>query len=218
MGQAEQLDFHNSKVTELSRRTQGKRSLANREACMIELKKELNSLFKVFFDAIGKASDALLMFSPIIRARTLEASIIQSFYTEALFEVFENKAFFGKYKRLILSVNGYLVMFKKLNSKGYPMNIKTINIQSILNQHRMLDLFADTDYNDDPILYFGYQKNKSGAYVNPQLIYIDNGRVQFSINESDIEFSLPSDIEIKEDYYLEAIPKLKRSPNLKKTE
>lgn len=218
MEQAQQLDFYKSKVTELSRRTQGKRSLANRDAIIKELKKELNSLFKVFFNAIAKTSDALLMFPPHIRSRTLEASIIQSFYNGALFEAFENKAFFGKYKRLILSINGYLVMFKKLNSKGYPMNIKTTNIQSILNQQRGLDLFADTNYNEDPILYFGYQKNKLGAYVNPRLTYIDNGQVQFSITESDIEFTMPLKTESMENNYSEAIPKLKGSSNLKKTD
>ena len=67
------------------------------------------------------------------------------------------------------------------------MNIKTINVQSILNQNQVLDLFADSDYNDEPILYFGYQKNRFGDYANPQLIYIDEGQIKFSIYQDDID-------------------------------
>jgi hypothetical protein len=71
------------------------------------------------------------------------------------------------------------------------MNIKTINVQSILNQNQVLDLFSESDYNDEPILYFGYQKNRFGQFVNPQLIYIDEGDVNFSISENDLEITIP---------------------------
>lgn len=170
-----------------SRRMQGKRILADYESCKLELTKELNLLFKTFNSALTSTKEELLNFNIRFRSRTLEASIMQSYFAEFLQENFGNKAFYGKYKRLVLRANGYLILFKKLNGKGLPMNIKTINVQSILNQNQVLDLFADTDYNDEPILYFGYQKNRFGDYINPQLIYIDEGEIKFSINQNDMD-------------------------------
>lgn len=170
-----------------SRRMQGKRLLANYDNCKLELSKELVLLFKTFESALSSTRDELLKFNVQFRSRTLEASIMQSYFAEYLQQNFANKSFYGKYKRLVLRTNGYLILFKKLNGKGYPMNIKTNNVQSILNQSQVLDLFAESDYNDEPILYFGYQKNRFNDYVNPQLIYIDGNEIKFSISQEDMD-------------------------------
>lgn len=170
-----------------SRRMQGKRLLADYESCKLEMNNELSLLFRTFNSALISTREELLNFNIRFRSRALEASIMQSYFAEFLQENFGNKSFYGKYKRLVLRSNGYLILFKKLNSKGLPMNIKTINVQSILNQNQVLDLFADSDYNDEPILYFGYQKNRFGDYANPQLIYIDEGQIKFSIYQDDID-------------------------------
>ncbi len=170
-----------------SRRMQGKRLLADYESCKLEMNKELSLLFRTFNSALMSTREELLNFNIRFRSRALEASIMQSYFAEFLQENFGDKSFYGKYKRLVLRSNGYLILFKKLNSKGLPMNIKTINVQSILNQNQVLDLFADSDYNDEPILYFGYQKNRFGDYVDPQLIYIDEGQIKFSIHQDEID-------------------------------
>jgi hypothetical protein len=95
------------------------------------------------------------------------------------------------------------------------MNIKTVNVQSMLNQNQQLDLFAETNYSYDPILYFGYQKNKFGNFINPQLIYIDEGIIQFSINELDFQIQLPTvNLEVNE--IVEVKLKLKNNQVLKK--
>jgi hypothetical protein len=198
-----------------SRRMQGKRVLADNETCKIELKSEIQLLYKAYEEALTKSSMVLSMLPVHSRSRTLEASIIQSCFAESLIENFSEKAFFGKYRRLILRVNGYLILFKKLNKKGYPMNIKTMNVQSILNQNQVLDLFSESDYNDEPILYFGYQKNRFGEYVNPQLIYIDEGEVKFSINETDVQTSLNIINRSNDDVSIEVKPKLKDNNVLK---
>lgn len=71
------------------------------------------------------------------------------------------------------------------------MNINTLTVQSILNQNQVLDLFAESaDYNDEPILYFGYQKNRFGQYINEQVIYIDEGKIVFSLSSKDFETNL----------------------------
>lgn len=199
-----------------SRRKQGKRSLAVYETCKIELKNELNLLFNTFSDALKKSNETLLLFPTHSRSRTLEASIIQSCFAEVLINNFNEKAFYGKYKRLILRAKGYLILFKKLDKKGLPMNIKTINVQSILNQNQVLDLFAETDYNEDPILYFGYQKNRLGEFINPQIVYIDEGEINFTIGETDIQLEI---IDLRQNTNTEQIevkPKLKNSSGLRK--
>jgi hypothetical protein len=198
-----------------SRRMQGKRVLAVNETCKIELKSEIQLLYKAYEEALTKSSTVLSMLPVHSRSRTLEASVIQSCFAESLIDNFPEKAFFGKYRRLILRVNGYLILFKKLNKKGYPMNIKTINVQSILNQNQVLDLFSETDYNDEPILYFGYQKNRFGEYVNPQLIYIDEGEVKFSIYETDVQTTLNITKRSNNDVSIEVKPKLKANNVLK---
>jgi hypothetical protein len=180
------------KSNTLSRRLQGKRLLAINATCKVELKKEIPLLFSTFYEAQENTNKALAMFPPHSRSRTLEASIMQSCFAESLFNNFRKEASYGKYKRLIFRTKGYIILFKKLNSKGVPMNIKTANNQSILNQNHSLDLFSDTEYNDEPILYFGYQKNKFGSYVNPQVVYIDDAHINFTIDENDIVINMES--------------------------
>lgn len=204
-------DFYDlsDKDNNLSRRMQGKRRLASESECKVELKKELQLLFNIFYTALDKTNIVLSAFQPSHRSRTFEASVMQSSFAEALSDSFGEKAFYGKYKRLILRTNGYLILFKKLNEKGRPMNIKTINVQSILSQNQVLDLFANSDYNDEPILYFGYQKNRFGQFVNPQLVYIDDCEINFSIIEKDIEIALASSTKRKVDDIKEVVPTLK---------
>lgn len=204
------------KDNNLSRRMQGKRRLASESECKVELKKELQLLFNVFYTALGKTNDVLSSFQPSHRSRTFEASVMQSSFAESLSNSFGEKAFYGKYKRLILRTNGYLILFKKLNGKGKPMNIKTINVQSILSQNQVLDLFSNSDYNDEPILYFGYQKNRFGQFVNPQLIYIDDGQVNFSIGEKDIENNISNSTKVEDNEIKEVVPKLKGQISIKK--
>lgn len=184
---ARKLDCEDNKS---SRRLQGKRALASYEASKLELEKEIMLLFKTYKLALQSTQEQMFNFKIEFRSRSLEASIMQSFFAEYLKDNFATKAFYGKYKRLILRCNGYLILFKKFNSKGMPMNIKTINVQSILNQNQVLDLFASSDYNDEPILYFGYKKNKYGEYIDPQLIYVDAGKVVFSIGIDDMDRGL----------------------------
>ena len=162
--------------------------LANFEACRIDLKTDLPLLFETFEEALAKTNKLISNFPPTSRARILEASIIQSCFAEFLFKNFGDKAFYGKHKRLVLRLKGYIILFKKLDRKGLPMNITTTNVQSILNQNKTLDLFADSVYSEDPILYFGYQKTKLGELVNPQLIYIDEEQIKFSIGENEFGY------------------------------
>lgn len=203
-----------NKSSEISRRMQGKRTLAILETVKVELKNELELLFETFQQALDKTQKIMSEFPLLSRSRTLEASIMQSCFAEVLMLNFGDKAFFGKYKRLILNVKGYVILFKKLDKKGMPMNIATANVQGIMNQSVQLDLFSQSDYNDAPIMYFGYQKNKIGQYVNPQIIYIDEAKISFVINE-EISGNIKS---VKNNSTDKVVPKLKDKISLKKAE
>lgn len=198
-----------------SRRMQGKRVLAVNETCKVELKKDIQLLHKAYEEALIKTSKVLSIIPIHSRSRILEASVIQSCFAESLMNNFPNKALYGRYRRLVLRLKGYLILFKKLDKKGYPMNTKTKNVQSILNQNLTLDLFSESDYNDEPILYFGYQKNRIGEYVNPKLIYIDEGEIKFTIDESDIQMVLDMPNRNIENDAIEVKPKLKENIALK---
>jgi hypothetical protein len=92
---------------------------------------------------------------------------------------------YGKYKRFILNAKGYLVLFKKLNNKGMPMNVRTKIVETI-NYQMMGSLFEQTGYTEDPILYFGYKKDRLGNIYQPQLVYIDENQVRWAIEEKDV--------------------------------
>lgn len=202
------------KNSDVSRRMQGKRSLAILDTVKVELKTELELLFKTFQSALDKTHRLMMEFPPLSRSRSLEASIMQTCFAEMLMLNFGDKAFYGKHKRLILRVKGYVILFKKLDKKGMPMNIATANVQGIMSQNMQLDLFAQSDFNDAPILYFGYQKNSIGQYVNPQIVYIDEGKINFVISEE-----IFGNIKSVDNNSTERVaPKLKGKIGLKKAE
>lgn len=159
---------------------QGKRRIANKDACEFDLKDEISILKRVFQEAARKTNILLNEISPEGRNKNLRSNVMQSCFAEALIREFGEKARYGKYGRLMLSVKGYLILFKKLSKYGTPMNAWTKNVQRISDQQQ-LDLFSTSNYYD-PILFFGYQEDKLGVYGNPQINYIDEGILKFSIN------------------------------------
>lgn len=78
----------------------------------------------------------------------------------------------------------YTFLFKKLDKKGIPMNIKTHSSEAIANQMQTC-LFDPKDY-ENPIVFFGYQENKSGMLHNPHFVYIDDGCVKWRLIEEEI--------------------------------
>ncbi|AFM04010.1 hypothetical protein Fleli_1592 [Bernardetia litoralis DSM 6794] len=198
---------------------QMKRKTADHQKCKNDLKNDFISLMEAFAETLVKTNKVLTNFSLLRRPRSLEATVIQGFFADIVYEKFGEKASLGKYKRFVLRLEGYLVLFKKLDNQGYPMNVKTRANQHILNQSQLLELFPESNYNNLPILFFGYKKNKFGLCVKPQLIYIDNEQVQFVIDESDFDIELPmiNNITMPEvDEPKETKPKLKVKTQIRK--
>lgn len=163
---------------------QGKRRLATYEEVEFDLKKDLGKLLYGFNKAIEMYNEKYAIVPLHKRVRNYSAINFNQCLVLCAFEEFSNNCFFGKYRRFFISLNGYIIQFKKLNGKGYPMNIKTGNVSDIANQ-LSLDLFGDTQ-NYNPILFFGYKTDKLGQFISPQIIYIDEGKIQFTITEDNM--------------------------------
>ncbi|KAA2223133.1 hypothetical protein [Chryseobacterium sediminis] len=206
--------FLESEDNNSSRHMQGKRRLANYDGCRYDLKDILPMLFEVFQIARERTNDALKQFKPEARSGNLEPNILQSCFAEELFSRFKLQASFGKYFRITLRAKGYIILFKKFSNTGKPMNIKTKNVQNISNQKQTLSLFAmeDSDYQDEPILFFGYKKDRLNQIVDPQLIYLDEGVIRFAIHQSEITIPLTQPKEInKPQLREENKPRIKKS-------
>ena len=80
----------------------------------------------------------------------------------------------------MLRINGYIILFKKLNRKNMPMHIDSKVYQAIENQMQGT-LFARNDDFIEPILFFGYQKDKFGELQSPKLVYIDEFKFKWEI-------------------------------------
>lgn len=161
-----------------------KRKLASLEGTNVDLKNDLPKLFTAFYEAV-KDFEAEIAFTPLeARARGLEASLLNSKVLHRIQQQFPFDWKFCKYKRFVLRIRGYNLLVKMLNSKNMPMNIMTKNSMAI-NTQLSLPLFEDFEV-DDPILYFGYKKNKLGFVTDPKLVYIDEGKVNWTISESNV--------------------------------
>ncbi len=162
-----------------------KRRLASERECLFDLKNEMPLFFKAFEEACENYNKEIIYTPPEARCRGFEASLFNSKLIQGIQLFFPLDWKYGKYKRFILNAKGYLVLFKKLNNKGMPMNVRTKIVETI-NYQMMGSLFEQTGYTEDPILYFGYKKDRLGNIYQPQLVYIDENQVRWAIEEKDV--------------------------------
>jgi len=163
-----------------------KRRVVSEAECKFELKEVLPLLFQAFKEAFMSYEKEVVQTRPEARARGFEASLLNSKMIESIQKHFPNKWKFGKYKRFLLNVNGFVVLFKKLNGKDMPMNIKTKSVEAI-SQQLSLPLFDTPGTTENPILFFGYRKNSLGEITDPKLVYIDEDKVRWTISEDDVD-------------------------------
>lgn len=160
-----------------------KRRLAFEEGCLVDLRDSLPLLFKAYEDASLNYNEVVNKIPPNSRGRGFEASVFNTMLIQAIQSHFPDNWKFGKYKRFILQKDGYLILSKKLDNKGMPMNIKTKMVESI-NCQLMSSLFEESGYAEDPILYFGYKRDRLGNLHSPQLLYIDENQKKWFIDRS----------------------------------
>ncbi len=173
----------------------GKRRLISSEECLFELEEALPKFFTAFNRAVEKYNKVSAMFSIESKSR-FDAAVLNTALVESLQLEFRDNWRWGKYKRFILRLNGYIFLVKKLKKNNKPMNVKTELVNSISNQMN-LSLFDNDVYREDPILFFGYKIDKMGEIFSPQIVYIDEDKVKWIITENDITFvSESKDVQI----------------------
>jgi hypothetical protein len=183
-----------------------KRRLATEKGAKFDLKEELPLMFKAFKEAHELYESEIIQTPPLARGRGFEASLLNSKMLQCIQKYFPNNWKFGKYKRFTLRVNGYIILFKKLDKNNMPMNIKTNSVRAI-SQQLSLPLFSEASYVEEPILFFGYKKNSVGVISDPKLVYLDENRIQWIVTLDNITIDktkqLPKKIQ-------KAIPILKK--------
>lgn len=162
----------------------GKRREVSQEECLHDLKKELPKMFTAYNKGVKRYNE-IMEGIPLESRIRLDAPLLISCIVGEIQNKFPNEWKFGKFKRFTLRVADYLILFKKLNNNNKPMNIQTKHVNSISNQLQ-LSLFDNDSFFTEPILFFGYKKDKSGEIVSPQLVYIDEDSVKWIISENDV--------------------------------
>lgn len=191
-----------------------KRKLAKKDAFITECtEKGLVKFFYAFENAKEKFGSTMKLFSPQARSRGFEASVFQTCLLGELQKVFPEKWKFWKNKRFVITFCGHSFLFKKLNKEGMPMNIKTNANQSIINQMQT-QLFDPTDY-ENPIVFFGWEKSKSGDLINPHFVYIDEEKIRWELRKDELT-SLNTPIILETNETERLLPKVKEQSKRKK--
>lgn len=161
-----------------------KRRIASKEECVTDISSGLVKCFKAFRKAQNAYDDEVRQTPPTARARGFEASLLNSKMIQYIQEEFPDKWMFGRYKRFTLRIDGYIILFKKLNRKGVPMNVRTNHAEAISNQQTLF--ISDESSFYEPILFFGYGRSSSDEITNPRLVYIDEAKVKWIITEDEL--------------------------------
>ena len=161
-----------------------KRIISPKE-CQFDMKDALRHIFTAFHEAVKLYNLEIGMTNPQDRIRGLEASYFNSKLMQCLRSYFESHLKRGRYGRMFLYENGYIVLFKKIGKNGKPMNIRTKLMDAIVNQ-LMGSLFDNNEDGSSPIIFFGYSKTKLGEIVHPRILYIDDNSVKWTIEENEI--------------------------------
>lgn len=170
---------------ELSVELTKRRRIINAQECKHELHVPLLRMFRAFWNAKRNYEIEVVQTPYSARCRGFGASLFNSKIIQSTQFEFRENCSFGRYKRFMLRINGYIILFKKLDNHDMPMNVSTNSALRIRNQEQGY-LFDNLDDGTEPILFFGYNTTRFGEIVNPKLVYIDEDKVRWVITEKDI--------------------------------
>lgn len=162
-----------------------KRREVSRKEASYDLKSQLIRMCKAFNKGVEHYHESIAAWQPVLRSKRFESIALNESINLALMKEFPNEWMFGKYRRFILRINGYLIFVKKLDKHDKPSNIKTKHVNTVSNQ-LALPLFSDEDAYTEPILFFGYSKDKQGEISSPRVVYIDEDQVKWIITENEV--------------------------------
>lgn len=156
----------------------------SKEECLHDLRGILPLLFKSHHSAVKEFNKGMEDTPPQHRVRGLDPSYFASKMIQCMSE-YGLEVQYGKHGRRIVYTNGYIILFKKFDRSGRPMNIKTKHNTAIEAQQAG-NLFGCGDDGTAPILYFGYSVSPLGEICAPRLAYLDERRLKWAIIENDL--------------------------------
>lgn len=180
----ESRPFHEKRRVKIT-----KRRIVGKEECIHDNWSFLIDCFKCITLAIDKYNNTLSGFAPEIRVRNFEAVLLMQLITKEFIGAFPEHCNFTRYRRFVVSINGYQFFPKKLNYKNMPMNIVTAFSSKLYNQVQG-NLFNDDPAYEQamqPILYIGYRKDRFGSIGDLKVVYVDENKLQWTINKDDLD-------------------------------
>ena len=163
-------------------KTNEKRRFLDKKDAEELLKPYLSDMFKAYEEGLIGYNNVIRNFNPLFTKR-IDSGILNSMISGSFYEVFPDNYVNAKYGRVIFRWEGVQIMIKKLNHDGKPSYVPTLLSESIMNQEQATLFKGDEQAQSEPLLFFGYTKDKNGEITNPRLVYYD-GEVKWTIDGS----------------------------------
>ena len=167
--------------TKLRQQTE-KRHFLNKKDAEELLKPYLPDMFKAYEEGLAGYNQVIRQFNPLF-IKKIDSGILNSKISESFYAAFPDNFINAKYGRVIFRWEGVQIMIKKLNPNGKPSYVPTLLSESIINQEQAPLFKGDELAQSEPLLFFGYTKDKNGEIVNPRLVYYDS-EVKWTIDRS----------------------------------
>lgn len=171
-----------------------KRQAFSKEDAVELLKQHAVQIFSAFDAALDKYNIEIQQTSPVARTR-LDSPLLHAKITDSFIEAFPENAIVGKYRRIIFRYvdkdRKCQLIIKKLSKSSRPSYISTRLSNTILMQGQCELFDGDENAKREPLLIFGYTKDRYGNLTDPRIVYFDENPI-WEIVPSDFAATLPN--------------------------
>lgn len=187
-------------ATKVEKKIEKRKRIIKEDAHSV-LKEYYIDLFNAYYEAIDKYNTEIRQTIPEARTR-LNSVLLNAKLTESFISKFPENWNKGRYGRIVFRWEGIQMLIKKLNKDSKPSYIPTLLSDAIINQLQT-SLFEDDASKEEPVLIFGYTRNRDGQLINPRIVYYV-GEVNWVIdkdyivtNPASSSSTSPEEIEIR---------------------
>lgn len=170
-------------ATKVENKSEKRRDISKENALEI-LADSVGYMFIAYFEAVEKFNVEIQQTRPEARTR-LVGALLNAKLVESFINRFPENWIKGKYGRIIFRWDDVQMLIKKLNANGKPAYLPTILSEKIESQTQAELFSGDDKAKEEPLLMFGYTKDKYGSIINPRIIYYDN-EVKWMISKEDL--------------------------------
>ncbi len=166
-----------------------KRQAITKEEAVELLRQYAELIFSAYDSALDKYNVEIRQTNPIARTR-LSSALLNAKMVESFADMFPDNVTLGKYGRVLFRYERCQLIIKKLSSTSRPSYISTKLSNTILTQGQAELFDGDENARREPLLTFGYTKDRLGNLVNPRIVYFDEEPI-WEIVPSDFAVTLP---------------------------